>query len=81
MEAKTLLGSLSLLDDCLGDQSGLAADAAPGVGIVVIVDVGEVGLGAVAHVEEVAKEPNVLAHLAVAQKRRHGDLKVLSQKI
>ena len=81
MEAEALLRGLGLVHDGLGRERRLAADAAPLVGGIVVVKVREVCLLAIAHVEEIGKEADVLADLAVTEQRRNGHLHVLGEQV
>ena len=81
LEAVALVGGLAQLHDGLGRQGLLAAQAAPRVGVVVVVDVGQVGLLAIADIEEVAKEAHGLADLTVPEQRRDGHAHVLAQDV
>ena len=80
-ESIALLGCLRLGHDGLGGHGGLPPAPPPGVAVIVMAQVGQVGGIGIAYVEKVTEEAHAVAHLAVAQQRRDRHLHVLAQDV
>ncbi len=80
VEAVAGLGGFGEMDDGFGGEGLLVAETQPVVGGCVAT-VGEIGLAAVADVEEVAEHFDAGALLAVAEEGCDGDAEKLAEKI